>query len=862
MYTHLYHLVRERAQKYPRAVALGGQSGVVWKTLDSRALLRQVDALAAELAAAGVRESDRVVLWAPNAPRTVVCLFAIWKLGAIVVPFDREMNAAAGRAILRSVEPGLVLNGYGEQPAWTAEGGTVEWWEPGTRGGAQSSEWKRPAEELAAIFFTSGTTGNPKGCMITHANLGSQVEALHETIPLGPGCRLGSILPLSHLFELTVGLLYPLSCGAAIHYIPNRRGPDVVRVLNEQRVTHMIAVPQLLQTMGEALEQQLEQRLPAQARRTLFATAARLPLAARRRLFFFVHRRIGGQLRMMAAGGAALPVETQALWERLGVRIVQGYGTSECSPVVACGAGDGSTPPGSVGRPLNYVQVRLGEDGELLVNGPNVMLGYWRDPERTAEVLRDGWYATSDLASIDARGNIWLAGRAKDLIVLPSGMNVWPQDVEDALRATGAVKDAAIVAVPRAAGGVSLHAYLLPAGTGEREQEPAAIVARANAALAPHQRLATASWWPEADFPRTSTLKVKRNQLPLPEALPETATAPAVSAALAEDATARAIAGIARVPAVREEQTLGELGLDSLSIVELALSLEEKTGKRVPDDALSLDRTVAQVRQYMQGAAPAAGAGGATERVAASQPLWPYTWGRIFRALSLPFDLLYRASVTETVVLGGEQLRRLPKGVIFAGTHHSFTDLPLVRASLRRTPARRLAGRLVVATGAGAFQAAGPLARFGVLAFGLYPLRQRGEQDASLRGLAKLAGKGNALLIFPQGAHVDPASERAGDPRASFRTGAAHLALALEAPVVPFGLAGTERILPPHADEFKGPKIAGIPVAIHRGPLAIAFGAPLRPEPGETPAAFTARLQTASFALARQAEAALQGDEP
>src|SRR5579883_1920495 len=185
MYTHLYHLVRERAQTYPRAVALGGQSGVVWKTLDSRALLRQVDALAAELAAAGVREGDRVVLWAPNAPRTVVCLFAIWKLGAIVVPFDREMNAAAGRAIQRSVEPRLVLNGYGEQPAWASEGGTTEWWEPGARGGVASperrragvsGEWKRPAEELAAIFFTSGTTGNPKGCMITHANLGSQVE--------------------------------------------------------------------------------------------------------------------------------------------------------------------------------------------------------------------------------------------------------------------------------------------------------------------------------------------------------------------------------------------------------------------------------------------------------------------------------------------------------------------------------------------------------------------------------------------------------------------------------------------------------------------------------------------------------------
>src|SRR5439155_19076920 len=133
----------------------------------------------------------------------------------------------------------------------------------------------------------------------------------------------------SHLFELTVGLLYPLASGAAIHYIPSRRGPDIVRVLKERRVTHMIAVPQLLAMMGGALEDRLRAKLPAPALRALYATAGHLPLTARRRLFFFIHRRIGGQLQMFASGGAALPVETQQLWERLGVRVVQGYGTSE-----------------------------------------------------------------------------------------------------------------------------------------------------------------------------------------------------------------------------------------------------------------------------------------------------------------------------------------------------------------------------------------------------------------------------------------------------------------------------------------------------------------------------------------------------
>src|ERR671938_2060455 len=158
----------------------------------------------------------------------------------------------------------------------------------------------------------------------------------------------------------------------------------------------------------------------------------------------------------MAAGGAALPAETQQLWERLGVRVVQGYGTSECSPVLACGAADGSTPQGSVGKPLRGVEVTLSPEGELLVRGPNVMRGYWRDPTRTAEVLSpDGWYATGDLAEIDTDGNIRLAGRARDLIALPSGMKVWPQDVEDVLRAQPAVQDAAVIAVRTPNGGAT-----------------------------------------------------------------------------------------------------------------------------------------------------------------------------------------------------------------------------------------------------------------------------------------------------------------------------------------------------------------------------------------------------------------------
>ncbi|HVC34611.1 MAG TPA: AMP-binding protein [Chloroflexota bacterium] len=893
MITQLYEIVCQRSAAIPTAVAIGGQQGLGWKTLTSRQLLDAVDRLAVELASLGIVEGDRVVLWVPNHWRTPVYLFAIWKLGAVAVPFDREMNPEAAPRILDAVEPRAIIVGYDERPVWAGERDATEWWEPGalrrkpavsgqesedddvSRGGVESDStstpthtlggsgvapsgaWTRPAEELAAIFFTSGTTGSPKGCTITHANLCSQVEVLGENIPLDPSCRLASILPLSHLFELTCGLLYALSAGAAIHYIPSRRGPDVVQVLVEQRITHMIAVPQLLTLMGQKLDAQLRAGLPAPVYAALNAVAGRCSLPTRHKLFWQVHRKLGGQLRMVATGGAAMPVETQLLWERLGVRIVPGYGTSECSPVVTCGVPDGSTPIGSVGRPLRGVEVRLGPDGELLVRGPNVMRGYWNDSSRTAEVLQAGWYATGDLATIDRSGNVRLIGRANDLIVLPSGLNVWPQDVEDVLRSDPAVDDAVVIAVPTAGGGVRLHAYLIPTTGAASGDLLGAIVARGNGRLAQHQRIATASWWSGADFPRTSTLKVRRNLLPVPES----STAVEVASALAaDDPVGQAIAGVARTSAAQPAQTLGELGLDSLNLVELALRLEEKTGKAVADGDLRLDLTTDQVRQIvldapaLDAASGAVGAGG--EKVSAEQPLWPYTWGRVFRASRLPIELLYRYAVTRTTVLGREHLEGLPARVIFAGTHRSFADLPLVEHALAGTAARHFAGRLVVAAGAGRFGQAGAFAQFGVLAYGLYPLRQYGEREVSLRGLAKLASAGNAVLIFPQGRHTHPEQEQAGDPLARFRPGVAHLAAALEAVVVPFGVAGTDSVLPPSTEGFKGATIGGIPVSIHRGPLAIAFGAPLALDRGESPHAFAERLEQLCYALSHEAEKA------
>src|SRR5258708_2556547 len=313
MMENLYDILRQRADQYPAAIAVGSQQGLAWKTLTSRELLARVDVLADELSARlGIASGDRVVLWVPNSWRAPVYHFALWKLGAIVVRSDREMNPSAASRIIESVEPRAVIVGYDERPAWsTSLNNLATWWEPGDFGSPDHAGVA--AADVAMIVYTSGTTGNPKGCTITHANLWHQVRALRRNIPLSPACRLASILPLSHLFELTCGMLYPLSQGAAIHYVPSRRGTDILRVFQEQRITHMIAVPQLLSLMGQALDEQLRARLPPALYRLLLATADRLPLGARRSLFWMIHRRLGAHLTMIASAGAPLPADTHPL---------------------------------------------------------------------------------------------------------------------------------------------------------------------------------------------------------------------------------------------------------------------------------------------------------------------------------------------------------------------------------------------------------------------------------------------------------------------------------------------------------------------------------------------------------------------
>jgi long-chain acyl-CoA synthetase len=375
--------------------------------------------------------------------------------------------------------------------------------------------------------------------MLAHDNLMASIATFHQILPQLHH-RVVSLLPLSHLFELSVGLLYVLSVGADVRYIRSRSPRVIFEALRRQRVTSMIVVPQVLDLFWASIEREVERAGRRAAFDRLRRLARRLPIKVRRFLFRSVHARLGGGLRLFVSSGAFLPPALQQAWEDLGVIVIQGYGATETGSGTCTTLDDHGL--GTVGRAPAPVEVKLAEDGEVLFRGPTLFKGYWNDPAATAAAFdADGWYRTGDVGRFDVAGRLILMGRKRDMIVLPNGLNVYPEDVENALRVAG-LRDAVVVetrpgrleAVILAPGREAIAPGAVTtdgaeAAGGQQGMAPAdgavaalseaarsdvvRIIKAANATLGQHQRVDGWRLWPEADFPRTHTLKVRRGPI-------------------------------------------------------------------------------------------------------------------------------------------------------------------------------------------------------------------------------------------------------------------------------------------------------------------------------------------------------------
>ena len=452
--------------------ALIGADAGTW----SRDRLRQ-DALrfAAGLASLGVRPGQAVGLLAPSQPKWAIALLGIVRSGALAMPLNEQMSEQDLHRVLEHSHCGALVTTASlatgtpafdrvpqlillddEVPPDFARSDARSWTELLGKQPGQLPELT--SDQPAVLMYTSGTTGTPKGVPLTHGNLCANLRALQAADLAKPADRVLLPLPLHHAYPLTVGLLAPLAIGAAVVLPAGITGPQIMRALQDQRCTIMIAVPRLYEAMLAGIERQIAgaPRLIGGALRGLleFAVRVRRRLGWRigKVLFFPLHRRIGPTLRLLASGGARLDPEVAWRLEGLGWEVLTGYGLTETSPILTF------NPPGrarieSVGLPVEGVELRLGpaEDaqpghGEILAKGPNVFSGYWDNPEATAEAFtEDGFFRTGDLGRFDELGYLYIVGRSKELIILSGGENIFPEDVEAVYGTAAQAREVAVL---------------------------------------------------------------------------------------------------------------------------------------------------------------------------------------------------------------------------------------------------------------------------------------------------------------------------------------------------------------------------------------------------------------------------------
>ena len=810
----LVEMLQRSARDHPARLALTMRIGVRTTKYTYEGLERQAHAYARFLADRGVKKGDRVIFWAPNQPDWVAALFGTFIAGGVAVPLDVRSSRDFIQRVVTQTEPVLGFAGPSqaaqlremEIPAYSFD--AIPLHPNGRHQGPPVT-----GSDVAEIIFTSGTTGDPKGVVLTHRNIAANVEAGIAVIPIARDTRMLSLLPLSHMFEQVGGCFAPLHVGAAVCYPASRQPAALSRTMQEWKPTFIMGVPQVLALLMTGIEREATARGRMGLLNRLRKVAAPLPPIMRRRLFSSVLSRFGGSLDFIASGGAAIDPDVQLKWEAMGIAVVEGYGTTECSPIVTINPRNDRRLR-SVGRPLPGQQIRIAGDGEVLTRGPNVFQGYWNNPEATAATLEDDWYHTGDLGYIED-GYLYLKGRKKDLIVLSDGQNVYPDDIETVLRHQPGVADAVVLGL-REGPDVRLHAVIVESEPGTAT----AAVRLANEQLDARQQILGWTIWPEDDFPRTHTLKVRR---PLVEAhLKEHRRAPsAVPQQELEDPLLKIIAAVRRTDhPLAEDANLGaDLGLDSLGRVELLSAIEDDIGVYIDDTEVGPQTTIAQLRVM---------AARSERKVRMHRfPTWPrwrpVRWLRRAITSAILFPFLRLGYSVE--VRGRQRFQTVDEPCLIISNHNMHLD----QSVLLRAMPHRFRQRVAIAAAASDIFG-NRLRGFGASFLGnAFPFAKEGSGvRESLEYVAKMLDEGWNVMIFPEGKLT------VMGPTQPFKSGTGLLAVETGVPVLPMRID----VLRPGFYEGKW-------LPHPRARVRVSIGEPVRFPQGTSYAEATAKLEEA-----------------
>jgi len=880
-----YDRFLECEERWPNSVALELQRHDQTESCTYAELRRMAESVGWWINENGFARGSRLAIVADNHPRWVAAYLGIIASGCTVVPLDTALHAdqltkllkdsgtsivfcdARHAAIAHDAVTDLNIKLVFMDPERTPDAAPQQRWfanlpaifekGPGNFQPAPSNP-----HDIASLLYTSGTTADPKGVMLSHANFLGEVEAVFNWVDLGPTDALLGVLPMFHVLAQMANLLLPLVTGARVVYLETLNTTELLRALRERNITAFAVVPQFFYLIHQRIFEEIEKRgvLTQRVFKTLVAfnrTLRRIGINAGPILFAKVHQTLGRKMRYLVTGGSRFDPKIAEDFRNLGIDVLQAYGLTETTAAVYANSPSDNVI-GSVGKAMKGVEGKIvdpqpTEDGslstgEVALRGAVVMKGYWNRPDATAAVLRDGWFYTGDLGYFDSRGNLFLTGRKKEVIVLSNGKNIYPEEVEAHYLKSPFIKELAVMGLEGkpGEGGDRLHAVIVPNFDVLRQKKivNAKEVIRydiesLSQQIASTKRIGSYEIWQD-DLPRTTTRKIKRFEVEKRVKANRTRKSsddselPAEQALTADDAAWLDQPGVQRALKMVREATHSappnlrpghnlelDLGLDSMQRVELLSRMEEQLGGDVEESQLAEIYTVRDlVDAVLQSAASGAGGPGTRPAFAGwkailaeepdpsavlalvqPQPISAAFWylvSRLMQVIALDrFHLKVRG------------IERLPEqgAYILSSNHQSYID-PLVLASI--LPARVFDKVFAVGTseifGEGFMLRLARTLRVVVV-----------DPDANLipamRAGAFGLRQGRPLILYPEGERsID------GTPR-TFKKGAAILSIHMQVPIVPIAIEGFHKAWPRNKP-FQS-----------FAPLTMAFGDPILPPP-------------------------------
>lgn len=744
---------------------------------------------ARELENRRIGKGDRVLLWGANSPEWVAAFFGCVLRGAVVVPMDRIAAPDFMQRVANDVQAKLIV-------CSSSVKALAERWSTLELDNLDETLAHLPAtdyppatvgpDDTAEIVFTSGTTAEPRGVVLTHRNLLASLGPIEREIPkylkyerIFHPIRFLNLLPLSHVFGQFMAMFIPPLIGGTVIFQDSLNPREVVASIRRERVSVLVAVPRVM----ESLRQKIGREFPREMAK--FVSAENQHFLWRWLRFRRIHRQFGWKFWALISGGAALDTATEEFWRRLGYVVIQGYGLTETSSLISLNH-PFKVGKRSIGKVLPGREMKLDpETGEILVRGENVARQYWQGQELKPVSGEGGWFRTGDLATVDQEGNLYFKGRNKNVIVTPAGLKIYPEDLEQALRRQPEVRDCVVFGVARG-GNAEPCAVLLLRDSASAD----AVVAQANQSLADFQKIRCWLAWPDEDFPRTSTQKPRLDAIrQVAESKLSGQPAGAAPAGTLQQLI-QSIAGqqVSMNPGAHLED---DLNLNSLDRVELMSAIEDRYQVDLHDRDFSRVNTVADLEELVKKST--------ARQTRPDYPYspwaqrWPVTWIRfiVYYLLVWPATMI----MVKPRIIGRQLLKDFRGPALVISNHVTYLDVGFILAALPPHLRHRLATAMA---GEALRDMRHPPKEWFFLRrwyaelqyalvtalFNVFSLPQKAGYQESFNYAGRLADLGYSVLVFPEGKRTETGE------MSEFKKGIGLLATRLNLPVIPMRIDG------------------------------------------------------------------------